>query len=109
MSDERTETAADTIPDAPKPATVSRRDFLRRTGKKAAQDAAEIGTRIVPGGALVKAFLDGGRPDTPETPPADTDAAGTDTPALPAPPPVKPSLNPLDWLAGWRSDRGAKP
>lgn len=37
---------------------VSRRDFLRSASKKAAKEVVETGTKLVPGGAIVRQFLE---------------------------------------------------
>lgn len=55
------ETSTDNDGEVPAPAEtstpgpVSRRDFLRRTGR----DAVDTGTRIIPGGQIARAFLNG--------------------------------------------------
>ena len=69
---------------------VSRRDFLRKAGTKAAKEAVNTGTYLVPGGAIARRFLEGG-----EQP-----KQGEDTPAAKS---AKPSL--LGRLAGWRQKR----
>ena len=38
---------------------MSRRDFLRRSGQQAVKEGVDLGTRIVPGGAVVRRLLDG--------------------------------------------------
>ena len=37
---------------------MSRRDFLRRSGQQAVKEGVDLGTRIVPGGAVVRRLLD---------------------------------------------------
>ena len=88
----------------------SRRDFLRRAGKQAAQEAVDIGTKIVPGAALAKRFLAGptetGEPDD-DLPALDlSHPTGSDTGAdVPEPPMPSPLTSPLGWLAAWRKRR----
>jgi hypothetical protein len=73
-------------PAAVEPAVgVSRRDFLRRAGKQAAQEAVTTGVKLVPGGAVAQALL---KPKGGE---------GGDVP--------RPSL--FDKLAAWKKGRTA--
>lgn len=60
MSDETNETSANQPADTPTEAApaLSRRDFLRRAGR----EAGDVGTRLVPGGAVVRAVM--GEPAT---------------------------------------------
>lgn len=37
---------------------MSRRDFLRRSGKQAVKEGVDIGTRFVPGGAVVRRMME---------------------------------------------------
>ena len=82
------------IPDAPP--KQSRRDFLRRASKEAAKEVVEIGVKVVPGAAIAKRFIEGGKEASPD--------AATEE-GEPKPNPIK---NPLAWLAAWRKDK-AKP
>lgn len=74
----------------------SRRDFLRRAGRQAVREAVDIGTKVVPGGAIVRQFVEGGR-------------LGDDTVAdtVDAPNPRKTDFmnNPLKWFAAWRDGK----
>ena len=81
--------------DPPPPTITSRRDFLRRASKQAAQEAAGIGAKVVPGGAILKRFVAGG---------AFTGSAGREPSADPANAPTL-LQNPLLWLAAWRERR----
>ena len=77
----------------------SRRDFLRRASKQAVKEAVEIGSKVVPGGALVRQFVERADID-------DADDALYDPLTIPAPKPAPVLLkNPLNWFAAWRNGR----
>ena len=77
----------------------SRRDFLRRASTQAVKEAVEIGSKVVPGGALVRQFVE--RTDV-----DDADDALYDPLAIPAKKSAPILLkNPLNWFAAWRKGR----
>lgn len=80
------------------PSSHSRRDFLRRATRQVAKEAVEIGTKVVPGGALMRQFVESGDPK-----PDDIDDDPLAIREKPAPVLLK---NPLDWFAAWRKGRG---
>ncbi|MBC8140492.1 MAG: hypothetical protein H7Y38_03530 [Armatimonadetes bacterium] len=89
------------------PTSTSRRDFLRRASKQAAQEAMEIGSKVVPGAALAQRFLAEKREENGEP---DDDALALDLSqppgmVVPEPPAPSPLTNPLGWLAAWRKRR----
>lgn len=90
-------------PDASPTNVHSRRDFLRRAGKQAVKEAVDIGSKVVPGGALVRQFVEG-------TGPRENGAISDDPLALSTEPAPQPTLlkNPLGWFAAWRSGKGRK-
>lgn len=87
-----------TAPDTPPSNAHSRRDFLRRASKQAVKEAVEIGSKVVPGGALVRQFVE-------RTDGDDADDALYDPLAIPAKPAPILLKNPLDWFAAWRKGR----
>ncbi|MBC8138870.1 MAG: hypothetical protein H8F28_23575 [Fibrella sp.] len=96
LENEREAAGNDTSPN--NPTAHSRRDFLRRASKQAVKEAVEIGAKVVPGGALVRQFVENA--DTRE--PNDIDDDPLAIPSKPAPTLLK---NPLDWFATWREGR----
>jgi len=99
-------------PEPTSPLPNSRRDFLRRASKQAAQEAVNIGTKVVPGAALAQRFLQEQKAER-DSVDAPDDAlpaldlsnprgGGTDVPEPPLPSPL---TNPLGWLAAWRKRR----
>ena len=86
----------------PTPTTSSRRDFLRRASQQAVKEAVEIGTKVVPGGAIVRQFVE--RADRDDA--NDADDALYDPLAIPEKKPAPVILkNPLGWFAAWRKGR----
>lgn len=87
-------------PDQLSPGAHSRRDFLRRAGTQAVKDAVEIGSKVVPGGALVRQFV--------ESADARTQDDDDDDDPLAIPTKTAPTVllkNPLNWFAAWREGR----
>jgi hypothetical protein len=80
------------------PSSQSRRDFLRRASKQAVKEAVDIGSKVVPGGALVRQFVESA--DVPE--PDDIEDDPLAIRPKPAPTLMK---NPLNWFAAWRKGR----
>ncbi len=96
---EEAEPVADAAPKPTPPPPQSRRDFLRGAGRHAVKEAVDLGTKVIPGGALARRFLDGGADAG-----ADAPSDGGDKPV-----PPKPSRNPLRWIAEWRKRVAEKP